>query len=1094
MEWSTAHTLRWLLAAKLSLVSHVVRAVWSSLLWWALLNALVCLYVGYRLLQHHEPKKRAPQTARKFRFLDSKVWLAELNALSVDAAALDAACIPESFLISEQLDLLTNLVISQFVDLWFTKVSQNSLFQDSIRAELKSVVVNLKARLAALDMPKVLVFQLLPIFTNHYARFVQTQNLHAHSYSIESKLATAQKFNAGQLHRGVSKSATKEKEKEYFRKHMDDVLPLLLSPKERENAVVVLLLREILACTVLTSVFEVLAEGDFFNQMIVKFIGTSLQHRNQVKRLRAALQQHTSQATQKDSAESTLNVPSLQLPLTDEQVGQWLTYIDNCREKDSASVAKYLQHMLSSTDSRDENGEKLAKIVERFRAKFDKSLLDANSLEEILSNYKLAAVFREFLRSRQREAEYDLWLAIELMKAPLEDSNSTNVSLMLEFSNQDDIRRIYNDFFDESTLDISPQIKESVASYVRAPQKETNRYELYLAARKALFSLQDDVFEHMRTAHFSAFQHSNRYGDLDMALPKASTSSRREVSVAFRKTGSSREAEDKLEDQNANAVAVQAIESAFAKIMNSTNLSDMDLFANDLTIYEHPHLTESGELSQSSILFGSHAASSTDSRSNPASNRLSALFETISDDSDSESAHSDSFALSTELSDSQLKTLEILLAAPGDLSLAEKIATLDNDIENLNEQHDILTSLLKKAELTNNLNELKILKRSKTSVENEISSKELQKQQYIVQENENSLYGKSKVQIQSCVFGNDKTSQYVLYIVEVQKYSSDNPNEIVAGWVVARRFSQFYRLNEYLKIRYPELAAIKFPKKTVPYLGKFKKSQLFEIRKPMLEAYLRELLKIPDVCSDPAFRSFLSSEDFRIGSGKISPENTFDVFLNRFYLSMGKTRVPVQSTKSQTPRTASENMEILENIKEMERELKQFDEIEKNDTGNIPFVKPVSDLVLTIFDLSNKSWLRGRALLVILQQVLGSAIEKTIINQVENNLKREEKIIDVLNLLTNMLFPDGKFRETPEQRTKAEQTSTRQEAFLVLKVFMNETCSTIFGSRNTNAACTHLLEMVQNDFLNKHLMFEMLDELLYALFPEVTAKSAIIHD
>ena len=170
----------------------------------------------------------------------------------------------------------------------------------------------------------------------------------------------------------------------------------------------------------------------------------------------------------------------------------------------------------------------------------------------------------------------------------------------------------------------------------------------------------------------------------------------------------------------------------------------------------------------------------------------------------------------------------------------------------------------------------------------------------------------------------------------------------------------------------------------------------------------------------------------------------------------------------------STNKEILENIQEMERELRQFDENEKNATGRVPFVKPISDFLMTVFDLGNsKTWLRGRALLVILQQVLGSTIERTITQQVELNAKLEERVLDVLNLLKSMLFPNGKFRESPQLRTKVEQASTRQ----------------IFGSRCANQACETFFEMVQNDYLNKNLLFEILDTFLLELFPEVNWES-----
>lgn len=79
-------------------------------------------------------------------------------------------------------------------------------------------------------------------------------------------------------------------------------------------------------------------------------------------------------------------------------------------------------------------------------------------------------------------------------------------------------------------------------------------------------------------------------------------------------------------------------------------------------------------------------------------------------------------------------------AAPGDLGLAEAISELNFSIDKLHTQEAIINSMLRKAELTNNAAELRILNKSKASLQREIRRDELQRQQYIVQESDNSLY------------------------------------------------------------------------------------------------------------------------------------------------------------------------------------------------------------------------------------------------------------------------------------------------------------------------------------------------------------------
>ena len=62
-------------------------------------------------------------------------------------------------------------------------------------------------------------------------------------------------------------------------------------------------------------------------------------------------------------------------------------------------------------------------------------------------------------------------------------------------------------------------------------------------------------------------------------------------------------------------------------------------------------------------------------------------------------------------------------AAPGDLGLTEAIGALNQEIERLQAQKGIVDSLTTKAELTNNMAELRILRKSEQSLQREIRSR-----------------------------------------------------------------------------------------------------------------------------------------------------------------------------------------------------------------------------------------------------------------------------------------------------------------------------------------------------------------------------------
>lgn len=1046
--------------------------------WLSIIIAIALIFYCVSLISKIQPRKTKESCeTKKFKFLDQNHWLEQCRIALLNSQTLESPILFESFLISEATQDLVNLIIEQFINLWFTKISNDPLFSNSVNLELRYVIRNVKQRIARMNIPSFLVFSILPLMSKHFSSFLAMNQKHDAGYSIERKIALASATNF--RHTSVSLMppgpSSRVEEKKFLRAIVSKILPYLLSEKESQNKIVVSLTRELISCAILGNVLEVVSEGDFFNQMIVKLIGDNLQHRDQVKRLRAALKQHT-------MSSGDISFSELTFPISDHAVEQWLNLIkinDSRQDLENAKsmLLKYQSLSHSSTKMGAMDIRKLSMISDALDSQIAILSNGLLPLESVLSHSKLATVFREYLRQSKHELDFDLWQDIELMKAPLEDSETGQIPLMLKFSNKDDIKQIYTNYLFDRSMPVGPRLREIVATYVNCSELDPSKSSLYEAARKALFDIQVEVFAHIKESHYEDFTKSERFGDLDLAGIKHNRRIHKEPSLVFT-TGSGSKPANRI-ISTVNTDAVEAIENAFEKIMTTRDLELQSLFGESSAGPFATDLNDSDLSLDLSRKVADYKIGDVDA------NRMSTLFENESDiDSDSESIHSDSGDLHLEDPGSELNSLEIILAAPGDLSLAEQIRSLDKTIENLFQQDSILASLLKKAELTNNVGELKVLRRSKSSLEREIKSKEMQKQQYIVQENENSLYGKSRVNIQSCTFGNDETTNYVLYIIEVQKYSSEDPDKIVAGWVVARRFRQFYRLNEYLKKRIPEVSRIKFPKKSVQMLN-FQKRQQVESRKPILQDYLQALLQNPEVCSNSAFRSFLSSEDFHLKSSSqvIDSKKGLDTMFNKIYGGSGFGR-RIQNIESDNFKSL-QNKDILESIKEMEKELKQFDENEKCSSGKIPFVRPISDLLMTIFDLGNsKSWLRGRALLVILQQLLGSTIERTITQVVNTNIRLEEKIVDTIQIIKNLLFPDGKFRESPQVRTKMEQTTTRHEAMFILRSFMNETCSKLFGSRNSNRACDNIFELLQNDYLNKSLILMMFEQLVVELFPE----------
>ncbi|KAK7206109.1 PXA domain-containing protein [Myxozyma melibiosi] len=543
-------------------------------------------------------------------------------------------------------------------------------------------------------------------------------------------------------------------------------------------------------------------------------------------------------------------------------------------------------------------------------------------------------------------------------------------------------------------------------------------------------------------------------------------------------------------------------------------------------------------------------------------------------------------------------------ADPGDLGLTETIQRISDDINKLMNQDAVLETLLKKAELTNNLADLRILKKSKASVEREIKRKELQRQQYIVQESDNGLYGRSNVWINSAVTGSDNGRAYALYIIEVQRFEYDG--SVSARWIVARRYSEFFQLHQHLRRRFPQVNEIDFPKKAVSVL-KFQKS-FIEARKAGLEIYLRALLQIPEVCHSREFRSFLSSQEFhgyhpssasasegaggeaesmsaataaavaaaeaanKQKGGRTSRSGQSADIVARLYgtLSDGMedifgnfivdyaTHIPGATTvynaavrprgsvaagssggvngsqaKSEIKhrRTGSTgNMSVMtqksgvstaetlvyspelqsrrqfggkgaaaasaagtsterKDIAEVEAELNLFEEATNSKGGEAPFIKPICDLFLELFDLNKgNNWIRGRASVVVLQQLLGGTIERKIREQIDN-LVEENMVINLLNIIRDKVWPNGRRGEPGVARSAKEQAKTSSEAAFLLTTLVQDMAAKVVGSTNAKHASRRLFAMLQNKILNLHVICLVVDEIVEELFPEVRERT-----
>lgn len=175
------------------------------------------------------------------------------------------------------------------------------------------------------------------------------------------------------------------------------------------------------------------------------------------------------------------------------------------------------------------------------------------------------------------------------------------------------------------------------------------------------------------------------------------------------------------------------------------------------------------------------------------------------------------------------------LPGPGDLQLSIEISRLAEKISALRVQDAMLDSLLKKAELTGDMQELRLLQKSRSSLNRELRELSFQKTQFEQQEVANRLVPDlTKISIVNSVVGEENGKSVVRYLVEVQQLSSSGG--VGTGWVVARRYNEFLDMHNKLRERHTTVRNLEFPgKRLVTSLS----GSFVDLRRAALERYMQ---------------------------------------------------------------------------------------------------------------------------------------------------------------------------------------------------------------------------------------------------------------
>ena len=151
-----------------------------------------------------------------------------------------------------------------------------------------------------------------------------------------------------------------------------------------------------------------------------------------------------------------------------------------------------------------------------------------------------------------------------------------------------------------------------------------------------------------------------------------------------------------------------------------------------------------------------------------------------------------------EREDDRTLPLDLLTPSPGQFGLAAEIPQLQQRLLELVQQEQSLHTLINQAELTGSASQLRILRRSLSSVRRQQRSLLFQKTQYETMEEQSRLQpSRTQLRIPSAVISDERREGKVArYLVEIRQVDEE---KLVAEWTVNKRYNDFFDLDRHLR-------------------------------------------------------------------------------------------------------------------------------------------------------------------------------------------------------------------------------------------------------------------------------------------------------
>ncbi|KAI0640032.1 PXA domain-containing protein [Trametes polyzona] len=1200
------------------------------------------------------PRNALTTAARPLAFSTPAAWQAVLTRSQWSYKApqsLPPLC-ADAPVVSAAINDILILIVRDFVLVWYKEISSSPSFPTAVSSTLHASMERLLERATDLDLSALVVKRILPKVTAHIEQFRQSE-VALRGAGLERKLTQSEELDlllasryaargGGKLHPAVdnlSSTFTKQSEENHLRELVDKALPHILPEKEARSRTVKIVVREIVACSVLYPVMDMLSDPDFWNRTIDQVAGAAIRQQRLISKVRHILEAQLPRPNAGPGHTPTSTTETITIRTDAKQFESFLRSISRCSSlldarrlrNDIMGEIRRTRTLLANNANSDWiNGEKTEDIVaflDRLytaKRKVEKRIVvlggEADprqtilqdtpttsplTLRDVLTNPSSLSYFMEFMDRRQRSLLVQFWLTVESFKNPLEsvDSGSSDeedeplLDSAQSATLKEDISLINELYFSSPIPDpvlsaVSQKHINTIRSFGQSAETSTPaserrvRRSVMLAQRQVEREMEHDFEEFQRSElWFRAIADIQANGgkapEEDQSFSgghRSPTSTRHpsEVSPVSKPTRggshplltsgkpvllrsesspspggpSPRQTPSPNPPAGAPAPAPRPAVSNLQVLMSPVHDSPSASAAR-APLFDDPEDAEQQEQSQRMeaiqaaltdiiALDKQHEEprhdSSSDSLSMQGSTAMSQSTQLpregkrrmmFGDDPDEEEEHR-----LAEEEDVEKEHGSFQLAGPGDLQLSHEIERLSNKIGKLQTQDAMLDTLIKKAELSGDAQELRLLRKSKSALTRELRELRFQKTQYEQQESANRLLSdRTRVAIVNSTVGEEDGKQVVRYLIEVQQLAQDG--SFSSGWVVARRYNEFFNMHNKLREKYVLVRNLDFPgKRLVTALsGSFVDSRRIALEKylqvrqgisvsrSLHQLSLKSLIAIPAVCESEELRAFLSRDSPFMaaepptatkapavsafpGQGLVKSmyqsvaESIDDMFFGPSMLDVIIQRLTTQAAEFVgITGTAIHDEDLVaqalkasgkstseDALMHLSGDLKPLD----GETSTSTFSSPICDFILAVFELDKKNnWLRRQAIVIILQQVLGTTIERKLRETVKSFLD-EPHLMMFINLFRDNMWPGGSLKPPSVPRTVEEKLHTRDEANRKLSALMPDLAANMIGRSNARRGARRIFAVLQNRRLNQHLVYTIVDEVFAALFSETS--------